>query len=165
MADTPQRCGDLRRAYLRLLADLLNGGIVEVTRVAEEIADLEGVAQTTEDILYQAALAKLLVALLLAVSVDLLHPGVVISGGRSVRALLELDDVRVGNDAVGSSLVERSRAPRSRSGNVCQRESYDTSHRDDQVSTCGVMTKWNSGKSTSDFWSGRKQRKNRRLRR
>lgn len=86
-------------AYVGVAADLLDGGLVEVARVAEEAADIVGVLQTLKDGLDQGLLASLakLEALIALLGVDVLDPRVVVGSGIGRDVLLELDDVRVRN--------------------------------------------------------------------
>ena len=88
-------------AYIRVPPDLLDDLFIEVARVAEEVlAELESVLQAVEDIVHERSLAALpqLGKLIGARGVDLLDPGVVVLSGGVGYVLLELDDVRVGDD-------------------------------------------------------------------
>jgi hypothetical protein len=89
--------------HIRVVADLLDDVLVEVTGVAlEGVANLEGVLHAREDVIGGGAEATLaqLQTLLLAIVVHVLDPGVVVGGGRVIDVVLELDDVGVG-DGVG----------------------------------------------------------------
>lgn len=89
--------------HIRVVADLLDDVLVEVTGVAlEGVANLEGVLHAREDVIGGGAEATLaqLQTLLLAIVVHVLDPGVVVGGGRIIDVVLELDDVGVG-DGVG----------------------------------------------------------------
>ena len=92
-----------------MVADLLDHVLVEVTGVSlETITNLEGVLHAIEDgaseVINKATLAEL-EALLLHVTVNALNPGVVITSGRLVNVILELDDVRI-RDGLGINGVE-----------------------------------------------------------
>ena len=86
--------------YIGVLPKLLDGGILEMARVAKEVAsNLEGVGETTVSVVGNGEVTALpkLNALLLTITVELLDPGLVIRSARVAHMLLELDDVGVGN--------------------------------------------------------------------
>lgn len=92
------------RAYIRVVAELLNDVRVEMTGVAlESITDGESVLHAIENLadeVLAAALAQLEVLLLLGTLVNGLDPAVMVARGGVINVILELDDVRVG-DMVG----------------------------------------------------------------
>lgn len=84
------------RTYVRVPPDLLDGGIIEVTGVAQEVlANLVCVLQAVEDIVNHGLLATLaqLETLILSGGVNVLDPVVVVRGAGVRDVLLELDDV------------------------------------------------------------------------
>lgn len=84
-----------------MVSDLLDGGLVEVARVALEAGgNVVGVLHASESLLNRGAEATLteLKALLFAIFVDVLNPFVMVGGLGLVDVVLELDDVRVGDD-------------------------------------------------------------------
>jgi len=90
----------LEATYIRMSSDLLDGRVIEMPRVAQEtIGDIVCVLETLEDIGRDRELGTLseLSSLNLNLGMDILHPGVVISGGCLRDVLLEDDDVGVGN--------------------------------------------------------------------
>ncbi len=81
-------------------ADLLDDGVIKVAGVTQEISsNVVGVLETLEDIGGHRELGTLseLRSLTLNLSVDILHPGVVVRGGCLGDVLLEDDNVGVGN--------------------------------------------------------------------
>ena len=86
--------------YIGVLPKLLDGGILEMARVAKEVAsNLEGVGETTVSVVGNGEVTALpkLNALLLTITVELLDPGLVIRSARVAHMLLELDNVGVGD--------------------------------------------------------------------
>jgi hypothetical protein len=84
--------------YIRVPPDLLDDLVIKVARVADEVgADLVGVLQAAEDVVNQATLPEV-GALRLTVRMNLLNPSMVGLNLVVVDMLLELDDVRVGDN-------------------------------------------------------------------
>lgn len=87
--------------YIGMVSELLDGRLMEVARVALEASgNVVGVLHASKGLLdggSEASLAEF-EALLFAIIVDVLNPVVVVVGLGLVDAVLELDDVRVGND-------------------------------------------------------------------
>lgn len=95
-----QTGGDFGATYIRMSADLLDDGIIEMARVAQEItSDVICVLDTFEDVGGEGELAALseLRSLVLALEVDVLHPAVVVGGSSLGNVLLEDDDVGIGD--------------------------------------------------------------------
>lgn len=91
----------MRKTYIRVPADLLDGRIIEVTGVTEEASsDGIGVLQTIKDLGGEGRLAtlpQLKLTGLLVGGVDAVEPDMVLRGMLIIDMLLELDDVTVGN--------------------------------------------------------------------
>lgn len=89
-----------------MISNLLDDGIIKVTRVAQEVrANLVGMFKTLEDTRCNRELRPLsqLGPLGLTFDVDILHPAVVDGCGLLGYMLLENNDVRVGDfDSIGS---------------------------------------------------------------
>lgn len=100
------------QTYIRVPADLLDGGIVEVTGVAEEAStNRVGVLQTIKDLSSEGRLAtlpQLELTCLLVGRVDAVKPDVVLRGMLIIYMLLELDDVTVGESLCVGRGQERS---------------------------------------------------------
>lgn len=120
-------------------SELLDDGVIEMARVAKELAtNLVGVGETTEDLVYEGELPTLpkLDPLLLPGAVNLLNPRMVVGGGRVGHMLLELDNVRVGDhfginrrDNGYSPIMDGFVAERWRCGSSsCQQESKEALH-------------------------------------
>jgi hypothetical protein len=90
-----------------VVPDLLNDVLVEVTGIALEAANLEGVLQTVKDVVTSKNAASLteLKALLFAFSVDALDPALVLVDISLINVVLELDDVGIWN-GVGLNIAE-----------------------------------------------------------
>lgn len=83
-----------------MVSDLLDGGVIEVSRVTQEFrANLVCVFEALEDIAGDRELRTLseLSPLCLALEVDVLHPCVMVGGRLVGDVLLEDDDVGVGD--------------------------------------------------------------------
>lgn len=91
--------GGMVWTYVGVPPDLLDDLIIEATGVAQEaVSDLVGMLDTAEDIITDVETAPPeLCPLLLALSVDLLDPRVVLSHSPLRNILLEPDDVVTGN--------------------------------------------------------------------
>lgn len=77
-------------------SDLLDDFVIKVARVTQEVAaDVVCVLQTLEDVGGDRKLSPLseLCSLDLALSVDVLHPAVVMGGGSLIDVLLEDHDI------------------------------------------------------------------------
>lgn len=98
--------------YVRVVADLLDNGIVKVTSIpAEAGAEIKSVLHASEGILdgvEKTTLAEL-EAILLAVSVNVTDPGMVSLGLGLVNVLLKLDDVGAGNGVRVGGIEDRGR--------------------------------------------------------
>jgi hypothetical protein len=86
--------------YIRMSADLLDDGVIEVAGVTQEItSDIVCMLEALEDVGCDGELRSLpkLGSLILAVEVDVLHPAVVIRGSSLADVLLEHYDVGIRN--------------------------------------------------------------------
>lgn len=87
--------------YIRVPADLLDGGLIKVTGVAQEAStDRVGVLQTIKDLAGEGRLAtlpQLKLTGLLVGRVDVVEPDMVLRSVLVGDVLLELDDVAVGD--------------------------------------------------------------------
>src|SRR5947207_2523475 len=84
--------------YIGMSSDLLNDGVIEMARVAQETpSDIVCVLDALEDVGGKWELRSLskLCSDVLALEVDVLHPAVVVGSGRLGDVLLEDDDVGV----------------------------------------------------------------------
>lgn len=145
------------RTYIRVIPDLLNGGLVEVTSIALEAVHLEGVLQAVKDVVRAEDAASLaeLKALLLTGAVNILEPVVVLVGLGLTNVVLELDDVGIG-DGIGlngaengsRALVNGANLESAGLGNSGHGESDSGSHCDEcdgiemknvRVSTCDKL--------------------------
>jgi len=123
-----------------VIPDLLNDGLVKVAGVAlEALANVEGVLQTSKGLVCEGSGAlSQLKALLLAMAVDVLDPGVMIRRSSLINVVLELDDVRVRNGLGLDGAEDRSGpvmdgadAERGSVGDSRQGESEGGSHDDE----------------------------------
>lgn len=126
--------------YVGVIPDLLNDGLVKVAGVAlEALANVEGVLQTSKGLVCEGSGAlSQLKALLLAMAVDVLDPGVMIRRSSLINVVLELDDVRVRNGLGLDGAEDRSGpvmdgtdAERGSVGDSRQGESEGGSHDDE----------------------------------
>lgn len=132
--------------YVGVIPDLLNDGLVKVAGVAlEALADVEGVLQTSKGLVCEGSGAlSQLKALLLAMAVDVLDPGVMIRRSCLINVVLELDDVRVRNglgldgaeDGSGP-VMDGADAERGSVGDSRQGESEGGSHDDETAKRRG----------------------------
>lgn len=87
--------------YIRVPPDLLDGLVIKMAGVPEEIlANLVCMLQTVKHVVDQRHLAALLqvLASVLAGGVDVLDPSMMGRSRAVIDVLLELDDIRVGNN-------------------------------------------------------------------
>lgn len=146
------------KTYIRVPANLLDGGIVEVTCVTQEArSDGVGVLQTIIDLGGEGRLATLpqleLTGLLVG-RVDAVEPDMVLRGMLVIDMLLEFDNVTVGNglrvgrgkdggsirvDSLGAEGGDDSRGNAGREGESSEAPHDDESRRDGVVATV-VMT-------------------------
>lgn len=91
----------MNKTYIRVPADLLDGGIIEVTGVTEEASsDGVSVLQTIKDLAGEGRLAtlpQLKLTGLLVGGVDAVEPHMVFRGMLIIDMLLELDNITVGD--------------------------------------------------------------------
>lgn len=126
--------------YVGVIPDLLNDGLVKVAGVAlEALANVEGVLQTSKGLVCEGSGAlSQLKALLLAMAVDVLDPGVMIRRSGLINVVLELDDVRVrnglgldGTEDGSGPVMDGTDAERGSVGDSRQGESEGGSHDDE----------------------------------
>lgn len=100
------------RTYIRVVADLLDHRLVEVTGIALEaikVVRVLGAGESINNGRAEVSLSKLKTILLTTI-VNFLDPSVMLISLGVVNVLLELDNVRIGNDVGVNRAKQRSRS-------------------------------------------------------